>query len=483
MDSYPDQVSLASLYSDVDHDCSESGGIDLDWGDAVAVLAAATDELTLFAAVGLAIGGFDDLCVDAIYLWRRLWGWDDAGVTLGDLPAARRRYALFIAAWDESDVIGPMLSTLVARLVEPGLTIFVGAYPNDPATIAAVQAVAARDDRIRLVVGDRAGPTTKADCLNTLWHAMVADPHGHDAVILHDAEDVVHAGELAVFDRWLDTADAVQLPVIPLPHGGASLVGGTYLDEFSEAHAKTMVVRSAIGAGLPLAGVGCAIARAMLDAVADARGGAPFDASSLTEDYELGLTIAAMGGRTRFALVPEAAGASPVAVRAYFPATFDTAARQKARWLLGIALAGWDRTGWGRRSSASEWWMRMRDRRAPLAAIVLLAAYAALALLAIRGVLELMGIDSPPLDERLNGLLLMNGMFLLWRLAMRAELVRQRYGVRQALLSPLKMLVGNIVAMAAARRAMVRYVGMLRGAAPQWDKTAHRFPQVQAHAG
>jgi adsorption protein B len=74
-------------------------------------------------------------------------------------------------------------------------------------------------------------------------------------------------------------------------------------------------VRQALGAGLPLAGVGCAIRRDILGAIADARGGVPFDATSLTEDYELGLTISAMGGRVCLARVAECPGGLPVAVR------------------------------------------------------------------------------------------------------------------------------------------------------------------------
>ena len=71
-----------------------------------------------------------------------------------------------------------------------------------------------------------------------------------------------------------------------------------------------------------------------------------FDPASLVEDYELGLTIADAGGRGCFARVRDAAG-DVVAVRAYFPDTVHAAVRQKARWMAGIALAGWDRTGWG----------------------------------------------------------------------------------------------------------------------------------------
>ena len=44
--------------------------------------------------------------------------------------------------------------------------------------------------------------------------------------------------------------------------------------------------------------------------------------------------------------------------------------------MTGIALAGWDRLGWS--GGLAERWMRLRDRRALLAALVLAAAYVAL---------------------------------------------------------------------------------------------------------
>ena len=50
---------------------------------------------------------------------------------------------------------------------------------------------------------------------------------------------------------------------------------------------KQLVIRTALGAGMPLAGTGCAMSTAILDTVAATRDGDPFDASSLTEDYEL----------------------------------------------------------------------------------------------------------------------------------------------------------------------------------------------------
>ena len=238
---------------------------------------------------------------------------------------------------------------------------------------------AERNDRVRLVIGPRDGPTTKADCLNSLWHALRRDMavEGFDAkaIILHDAEDVVHPDELAVFDSLIEERAVVQLPVLPLVVPGSRLVSGHYADEFAESHIKQLVVRTWIGAGMPLAGTGCALSPAMLGRIAASRGGDPFDATSLTEDYELGLRIAELGGEGLFARVADGTRGGVVAVRAYFPATLVAAVRQKARWMIGIALIGWDRTGWGQALAMGDHWWRLRDRRGPIAMLVLAAGY------------------------------------------------------------------------------------------------------------
>ena len=248
--------------------------------------------------------------------------------------------------------------------------------------------------------------------------------------------------------------------------------------KFAEAHAKSLIVRQALGAGLPLAGVGCAIERAMLDRIAAGQDGVPFDAGSLTEDYELGLRIAALGGRGVLARVRERPGGPLVAVRAFFPATLDAAVRQKARWMTGIALAGWDRIGWGAPLDWRDHWMRMRDRRAPLAVLVLAVAY--LALVAWGASLALhaaAGVPAPPVSGAMDLMLRVNGVLLGWRLASRALFTGYAYGWREALWSLPRALVGNLVALLAARRAVSAYVRSLRGGALVWDKTRHVFPQ------
>lgn len=454
------------------------------WGAALAVLDGIARETMLFAAIGFLVGGVDDLAIDLVYLAYRLKrGVAAPRLTLDRFPLLETpgRIAVFIAAWDESRVIAAMLGATLARYDHPNYRLYVGAYSNDPATIDAVAVVAEGDGRVRLVIVPHPGPTTKADCLNAIWRALLRDEAAEGvrakAVVLHDAEDLVHAGELRVIDRLIESHAVVQLPVLPLVVPGSPLVSGHYCDEFAEAHAKQLVVRQALGAALPLAGVGCALQREMIGMIARQRGGVPFDATSLTEDYELGLQVAALGGRGVIARVFERGGGPLVAVRAYFPATLDAAVRQKARWMVGIALAGWDRVGWSGLLDWHEHWMRMRDRRGPIAMLVLATAYAALVSWGLSTLAHsALGTAAPSLGGLTGVLLGVNAVLLVWRLGMRALFTGLAYGARAAAWSVPRAFVGNLVALLAARRALVRYIVMLRGAPPVWEKTAHLFP-------
>jgi adsorption protein B len=451
--------------------------------DSIWIIDTVARESMLFAATGLLIGGTDDLLVDALYLRNRLRWRNHGRMNFTDLPAKSGpdRLAVFVAAWDESRVIGTMLATALARFDHDHYLIYVGVYPNDRATIDVVAALAERDARIRMVIGTANGPTTKADNLNHLWSAALADETRDQcrlkAVILHDAEDVVHPLELRVFDALIETHDVVQLPVLPLVKMGSRLVSGHYADEFAEHHTAQLPIRTALGAAMPLAGTGCAIARDMLAAIAAERGGLPFDETSLTEDYELGLRIGELGGRCIFARVQH--GAKLVAVRAYFPATIASATRQKARWMTGIALAGWDRTGW--RKGPRQWsdhWMRMRDRRAPFAVLVLAVAYVGAMSWGMRTVLHWLAGTPPPGDRLAAWLIATTTALLGWRLAMRFACTARCYGRREAMWSVPRFFVGNLIALVAAPRALVRYVGMLRGDVLVWDKTVHEFPDA-----
>jgi len=446
------------------------------------IVAHAAAELALFSGVGFLLFGLNDLAVDAVYFGRRIWR------SLTVYKRHRRAYAsyyvfnknpgfmaIFVPAWEESEVIAPMLRTMVRRLDYDDYRIFVGHYRNDPATAAAITSVA--DERIVAVRVEADGPTTKAHCLNQLYDALIAYEieagHTAKAIVLHDAEDVVHRFELRIFDGLIDRAAVVQLPVLPLIDAQSRWIAGHYCDEFAEAHAKELVVREAVGAAIPLAGVGCAIERSALAKLAAMHEGRPFAGTSLTEDYEMGLRIGSLGGKTIFVRIPAQPGEpGVVATRGHFPATLGAAVRQKARWLGGIALAGWDRMGWG--GGLGERWMRLRDRRGPFAALLIVAAYLAALLWSQLWLATLLGAPvEVRIDPILARLLSVNAWLLAWRVLMRAAFTASAYGVEEGLLSMPRLFVGNLIAVLSAFRAISLHS---RGRTPRWDKTQHVFP-------
>jgi adsorption protein B len=196
----------------------------------------------LFAGAGFLLFGISDLLVDAIYFGRRVWR---RATVYKRHPRAYASYyvfnknpgfiAILVPAWDESAVIAPMLKATLERLDYDDYRIFVGHYRNDPATAAAIASVA--DPRVEAVQVEAEGPTTKADCLNQLYDALIAYELGTGraakAVALHDAEDVVHRYELRIFDGLIDRAAVIQLPVLPLPDRNWGWMGGHYCDEFA----------------------------------------------------------------------------------------------------------------------------------------------------------------------------------------------------------------------------------------------------------
>ncbi len=443
-------------------------------------------ELLLFALFWFVIGCIDEMAIDLTWLWLRVTGrrrTPRLPTHFGQEPLAGRM-AVLIPAWHEAAVIGATIAHTLQVWTQCDLRIYVGCYANDRETIAAALDAAGEDERVRLIVVDRLGPTTKADCLNRLYSALCADEARTGlacrGVVIHDAEDMVDPAGLALIDLALGGADFVQLPVRPEPQPGSLWIAGHYGDEFVESHAKAMVVRDAVGAAIPAAGVGCGFARHVLTELAAlrrAQGEAgPFAAECLTEDYELGWLVAGLGGRSLFLRTRDAHG-HLVATRSYFPATLTTAVRQKTRWVHGIAFQSWDRLGWSRRPL--DIWMALRDRRGPLTALVLAAAYLLLVVETVLLTARAAGWHQAELvTPWLAPLLTVTIAGCLWRAAMRFAFTAREYGLVEGLRSLPRILIGNIIAIMAGRRAILAYVRTLRGTAVKWDKTAHHFHPV-----
>ena len=234
-------------------------------------------ELLAFAAFWFCVGLLDEFAIDLTWLGLKLRGKARTGrlpVGYGAEPLSGAS-AVLIPTYGESAVIGATISHMLASWPQRDLTIYVGCYRNDSATLAAAIAGIGGDQRVRLVLLGNAGPTTKADCLNRLYRALCCDEarraRNYASVLLHDAEDMVHPCALQAIDAALVMRDFVQLPVRPEPQSDSRWIAGHYADEFAENHGKGMVVRSALGAALPAAGVGCGFSRAALGMLAERR--------------------------------------------------------------------------------------------------------------------------------------------------------------------------------------------------------------------
>lgn len=438
-------------------------------------------ELLLFAAFWFIVSAIDEMAMDLSWLWLRLTGRTREQVIAREDEAAPLdgKAAVFVAAWHEVEVIGSMIAHTLSVWPQREMMLYVGCYCNDSDTLAAAVKGAGGDPRVRIVINGTPGPTTKADCLNRLYKALCADEERggfrYSSVILHDAEDMVHPAALTVIDRGLRDAHFVQLPVRPEPQRSARWVGGHYSDEFAEAHAKTMVVRNAIGAGIPAAGVGCGFGREVLERLTERRrlagGNGPFAADCLTEDYELGLLISRDGGVSKFLRMRDHMG-DLVATRAFFPGTVEDSVRQKARWIHGISLQGWDRLGWY--GGPMDIWMAVRDRRGLMTALVLAVAYAMLVLEGVLFAARVSGwLDPTGFSPLLKTMLAISFAAFVWRALWRFSFTAGEYGLVEGARAFPRILVANFIAILAGRRAIFAYVRTLRGSAVTWDKTAH----------
>ena len=135
--------------------------------------------------------------------------------------------------------------------------------------------------------------------------------------------------ELTLFDQLIDRAAVIQLPVVPLIDPSSPWISGHYCDEFAEATARSWwsARRSERRSHWPVSAApssGGALAR-----LAAQEGGHPFIAASMTEDYEMGLRVGALGLKTMFVRSPPSRAAGVVSSRGHFPASLEPPSARK----------------------------------------------------------------------------------------------------------------------------------------------------------
>ncbi len=459
-------------------------------------------------AVIILVSSIDDLFIDAWYWVRRLWRHFTVErryqpLTVEQLHTREQQpLAIMVPAWKEDDVIASMISDLVRVLDYSNYVVFVGTYQNDAPTIAEVERMRRRYKQLQRVEVPHDGPTCKADCLNWIVQAIFRREQETGVefagVILHDSEDVLHPLELRFFNYLLPRKDMIQLPVASLERNWYELVAGTYMDEFAEWHAKDLVVRESLAGAVPSAGVGTCFSRRALAGLAEQTHNQPFNTETLTEDYDVGERLGRMGMHSIFARFPvqfatrrkswfgkarerDVTLTMPLCVREFFPDTFRTAYRQRARWTLGIGLQGWQQTGWV--GSIANRYLLARDRKGIVTAFVGIFAYVLLVQFLLFTFADLLGfmpglIASPFSDSRfLTVVLWANGIALLLRVVQRVYFVGRLYGWEHGVLSVPRMVIGNFVNFMAVARAWKMFLTHLAtGKRLVWDKTMHDFP-------
>ncbi len=297
--------------------------------------------------------GIDDLLWDIFALLR---GTKAKNVDLAVLDQEPpKMLAIAIAAWQEDKVIGDVVDNLIESVSYPKdmYCVFIGVYPNDSATNSAVDKLAARHSNVVKIVNAKEGPTSKANNLNHMMGGIMAYEKEREirfaGITIHDSEDVVHPLELKITSHLIDTYDALQFPVFPLmrmprfSNYFKTLTVGTYTDEFAEHHYRTLSIRDQLGF-VPSAGTGFCLNRSFLDSHGDGTG-IIMKEDSLTEDYDLSLTMNKQGYRVHYVLESVLRVDSNgryfhdyIATRSMFPKSFTKAVRQKTRWIYGITM-------------------------------------------------------------------------------------------------------------------------------------------------
>lgn len=455
-----------------------------------------------FLAVAYLISGLDELVMTVAFLvwqgFRRLVLLPgNERLNIGMLKAKpEQRAAIMVPAWQEAAVIGRMVRFAIAEIDYADYTIFVGVYPNDPDTIAAVERVRSEHpDRVRIALVPNPGPTTKSDCLNAILRA--ARDWGRetgrdvDFYVLQDAEDYVPRYGLRLFNFLIPRKAIVQIPVFPLSCPWWALTQGHYMDEFAQLHLKDLRVREWLTGGVPSAGVGTAFSREAIAMAWEDRLDGAFRPHLLTEDYEISMQLLRRGARSAF-FIGNLRDAEPgpaefrlhalpglPAVRGEFPAAFWASVRQKTRWTLGITLQGWESLGW-----YGDFWQRyilFRDRKPLVTNLMNVVAYSVLAAwLVPRAIAAWFFPEAAfpallPQDPLLHVVVELNFLLLAVFLCVRFACTYIAYGPVHAAMSLPRVVWGNLVNFAATCRAVRQYVSARRKGIKNipWEKTAH----------
>jgi adsorption protein B len=472
----------------------------------IAFFADLVSALIYIVCILFVISAMDDLTTDILFIFFKLVEKDDWEIKKEELyEKPEQRIALFVPAWQESEVITDMVTHNLANIDYREYDFFVGVYPNDKETLKKVTRLERKFPRVYKSVVPHDGPTCKADCLNWIYQRMkVAEENeqkNYKVIIMHDAEDIIHPLSFKLVNYLAPQYQMIQVPVFSLEVPWNYFTAGTYCDEFCEHHLKNLAVRQRVKGFIPSAGVGTAFTRDALDSIAKEEKNMIFNTDSLTEDYEIGLKfsqfkfkqiLARKALKVKrdykiFSLLPKIFRDvfgwryQFIATREYFPNHVKSAVKQKSRWILGIIFQGWEQIKW--HASAINRVFLYVDRKgiysniasflANLLFLFGLLYIAAYYIFGLRHGLERFFPPSGPVWY----LIIFNTLVMFERLSIKFYTSATIYGIRFAFLALLRVPWLNFVNFMAMCRAIYKYLyHKATRTRMTWDKTAHAFP-------
>ena len=442
-------------------------------------------------------GSLDDLLLDVVHT---LFFIKPKRITKGQweewITKEEDAIAVMIPAWQEYDVLEAMVKTNVRRLKYQNYHWFIGVYPNDEKTLSiALRMQDLYPEKITVVVNTLPGPTSKAQCLNEILRVMTSgieralakkeEPWIPRFVAIHDAEDVIHPLSFKAINAQKRDVDFIQVPIFSLPVPTNKWVAGTYLDEFADVHLREVPVREKLKMPIPSAGVGTFFSFSILKLMG-MKFGHWFDEGNLTEDYEVSMKIARMGGKQMFLLVRDPAG-EVVATREYFPTDFGRSIRQKTRWTTGIALQTmmtWGSYGKNPKSlkSLMARYGIWRDRKALWANPIIFLSWTVFVVCLSMHLINPQWMSSLAGNQLLLNLMIANLILFGLRLIQRVRFTATLYGLKHGLLTFPRLILGGIINGSAAFRAITQFGEASKDSKTDqmvWDKTDHAFPDEE----
>jgi adsorption protein B len=429
------------------------------------------------------IFAIDDLFIDAVSILFRLGPKKLTDMELGQMHSMpQKKIAIIVANWKEHDVIERMVTGNVAQIDYVNYHFFLGVYPNDIPTWEAASRAESKFSRVSVVVNSKPGPTNKGQMLNEIVRAIKSYENTtgavFDMVLMQDSEDLIHPMALKYINMVAENADFIQTPVFSLPLSAKQLVGGTYIDEFSESHAKDLIVRHYLGAAIPSAGVGTAISCKIINDLLKSQNGNFLKDNTLTEDYFLGVCTHLAGYRSHFSVAfreRKNGLRDYVSTREYFPQNFSASVRQKSRWTLGISIQGYKDIGW--QGSAVDRYFLWRDRRGLINSALMLMAFGMLCSFLVHFMLT-KRLPDFSMDPLFQTICAFNIFSMGVRLVQRVRSVALVNDLKTALLVPVRWPLANVINFLASVKAIRQYrTSTKTGEQPKWIKTDHILPE------